>query len=96
LPDADERTPTPITAVGAPSRRRRVTRAGGVPAAGRHASWPEAAVSVTRIVVGNAVVGYLALRGIVPAEAALIALAVGALPAPVRLIAAAFERRRGR
>lgn len=86
MPDApDERTPTPITVVpGLPARRRRRTTR--LTATERRQSWPDALVSIVRIVAANAVIAYMAHRGLLPPEWAVAALAIGATPAAVRLL----------
>jgi len=77
VPAPDELTPTPITAAG---QRRRPTR--------RHRvamGWPEAAVKIAGIAAVNFTAALLALRGLIPAELAIGAVALGAIPGAVAL-----------
>lgn len=82
----DERTPTPITQPGLPAAVRRRRRTQRLTATERRQSWPDALVSIVRIVAANAVVAYMVHRGLLPAEWAVAALAIGATPAAVRLL----------
>jgi hypothetical protein len=78
VPAPDEHTPTPITVAG--QRRRSITR--------RHRAamgWPEAAVKIAGIAAVNFTAALLALRGLIPAELAIGAVALGALPGAVAL-----------
>jgi hypothetical protein len=48
-------------------------------------AWPEASVKIIGIVAVNFTAGLLALRGLIPAELAIGAVALGALPGAVAL-----------
>lgn len=70
-------------------RRRRPTRA--VPV---RLSWPEAVVSIVRVLAANATIGFLAYHKMLPPEAAVAALAVATAPAAIGLILAGQRRPR--